>query len=96
MLRERARRLVSALTFAFMAGETETVLELDRELRQLTDDPAVLGQAALWVAQVQVLKGVGRTSVVRCRSPRSSPFCPRSGYRDRPAGGCSRLRVPGR
>ena len=38
------------------------MLELDRELRQLTDDPAVLGQAALWVAQVEVLKGAGRTS----------------------------------
>ena len=59
---ERARRLVAALTFAFTAGETSTVLDLDRELRQLTDHAAILGQAALWVAQVEVLRGDGRTS----------------------------------
>jgi DNA-binding CsgD family transcriptional regulator len=61
-LAERARRLVAALTFAFTAGETSVVLDLDRELRQLTDDPVILGQAALWVSQVEVLQGAGRAS----------------------------------
>jgi DNA-binding CsgD family transcriptional regulator len=59
---ERARRLVGAVVFAFTAGDASTVLELDRELRQLTSDPVVLGQSALWVAQVEVLQGAGRAS----------------------------------
>jgi DNA-binding CsgD family transcriptional regulator len=59
---DRARRLAAAVALAFLAGETSTVLELDRELRGLTNDPVVLGQASLWVAQVEVLRGEGRAS----------------------------------
>jgi DNA-binding CsgD family transcriptional regulator len=59
---DQARRLTAAVALAFTAGESSTVLELERELRTLTTDPVTLGQAALWVAQVEVLHGTGKTS----------------------------------
>jgi DNA-binding CsgD family transcriptional regulator len=61
-LDDRARRLGAAVALAFTAGETSTVLDLDRELRGLTTDPVALGQSSLWVAQVEVLRGDGRAS----------------------------------